>query len=123
ETKCYAAMNDDFNSPILIAQLFDAIKFINAVGNGAASISAVDQEKLLDTILIFVEEVMGITLNENENKSSITAALEGTISMLIDIRKTARDNKDFATSDRIRDELLALGVQLKDGKDGTGFSI
>lgn len=116
-------MNDDFNSPILIAQLFDAIKFINAVGNGAASISAVDQEKLLDTILIFVEEVMGITLNENENKSSITAALEGTISMLIDIRKTARDNKDFATSDRIRDELLALGVQLKDGKDGTGFSI
>ncbi|MCH1539323.1 MAG: cysteine--tRNA ligase [Flavobacteriaceae bacterium] len=123
ETKCYAAMNDDFNSPILIAQLFDAIKFINAVANGAASISAVDQEKLLDTILIFVEEVMGITLNENENKSSITAALEGTISMLIDIRKTARDNKDFATSDRIRDELLALGVQLKDGKDGTGFSI
>ena len=59
----------------------------------------------------------------SENQSAVSTALEGTVSMLIDIRKTARDNKDFATSDRIRDELLALGVQLKDGKDGTGFSL
>ncbi len=66
---------------------------------------------------------MGILLDGSENQSAVSTALEGTVSMLIDIRKTARDNKDFATSDRIRDELLALGVQLKDGKDGTGFSL
>lgn len=123
ETKCYAAMNDDFNSPILIAQLFDAVRFINAVKNESATISADDQEKLSHKMGEFVEDIMGIELDGSENQSAVNTALEGTVSMLIDIRKTARDNKDFATSDRIRDELLALGVQLKDGKDGTGFSL
>ena len=123
ETKCYAAMNDDFNSPILIAQLFDAVRFINAVKNETATISADDQEKLSQKMGEFVEDIMGIELDGSENQSAVNTALEGTVSMLIDIRKTARDNKDFATSDRIRDELLALGVQLKDGKDGTGFSL
>ena len=123
ETKCYAAMNDDFNSPILIAQLFDAVRFINAVKNETATISADDQEKLSHKMGEFVEDIMGIELDGSENQSAVNTALQGTVSMLIDIRKTARDNKDFATSDRIRDELLALGVQLKDGKDGTGFSL
>ena len=123
KTKCYAAMNDDFNSPILIAQLFDAVRFINAVKNETATISADDQDKLSHKIHEFVEDIMGIVLDGSENQSAINTALEGTVSMLIDIRKTARDNKDFATSDRIRDELLALGVQLKDGKDGTEFSL
>jgi cysteinyl-tRNA synthetase len=123
ETKCYAAMNDDFNSPILIAQLFDAVRFINAVKNETATISVEDQDKLSQKMHEFVEDIMGILLDGSENQSAVSTALEGTVSMLIDIRKTARDNKDFATSDRIRDELLALGVQLKDGKDGTGFSL
>jgi len=123
ETKCYAAMNDDFNSPILIAQLFDAVRFINAVKNETATISLEDQDKLSHKMHEFVEDIMGILLDGSENQSAVSTALEGTVSMLIDIRKTARDNKDFATSDRIRDELLALGVQLKDGKDGTGFSL
>ena len=123
KTKCYAAMNDDFNSPILIAQLFDAVRFINAVKNETATISVEDQDKLSHKMHEFVEDIMGILLDGSENQSAVSTALEGTVSMLIDIRKTARDNKDFATSDRIRDELLALGVQLKDGKDGTGFSL
>ena len=123
KTKCYAAMNDDFNSPILIAQLFDAVRFINAVKNETATISADDQDKLSLKMHEFVEDIMGIMLDGSKNQSAVNTALEGTVSILIDIRKTARDNKDFATSDRIRDELLALGVQLKDGKDGTGFSL
>ena len=123
KTKCYAAMNDDFNSPILIAQLFDAVRFINAVKNETATISTDDQDKLSLKMHEFVEDIMGIMLDGSENQSAVNTALEGTVSMLIDIRKTARDNKDFATSDRIRDELLALGVQLKDGKDGTEFSL
>ena len=123
KTKCYAAMNDDFNSPILIAQLFDAVRFINAVKNETATISADDQDKLSLKMHEFVEDIMGIMLDGSENQSAVNTALKGTVSILIDIRKTARDNKDFATSDRIRDELLALGVQLKDGKDGTEFSL
>ena len=93
------------------------------VKNETATISADDQEKLSHKMGEFVEDIMGIELDGSENQSAVNTALEGTVSMLIDIRKTARDNKDFATSDRIRDELLALGVQLKDGKDGTGFSL
>lgn len=123
KTKCYAAMNDDFNSPILIAQLFDAVRFINAVKNETATISTDDQDKLSLKMHEFVEDIMGIMLDGSENQSAVNTALKGTVSILIDIRKTARDNKDFATSDRIRDELLALGVQLKDGKDGTEFSL
>ena len=123
ETKCYAAMNDDFNSPILIAQLFDAVRFINAVKNEIDTISVHDQGKLSHKMHEFVEDIMGILLDGSENQTGLSTTLEGTVSMLIDIRKAARDNKDFATSDRIRDELLALGVQLKDGKDGTGFSL
>jgi len=123
EAKCYAAMNDDFNSPILIAQLFDAVRFINAAKNETASISSEDQEQLLSKIMIFVEDIMGLTLSNSENKNTVNTALEGTVAMLIEVRKTARNNKDFATSDRIRDELLALGIQLKDGKEETGFSL
>ena len=123
KSKCYAAMNDDFNSPILIAQLFDAVRFINAVKNEIETISVHDQGKLSHKMHEFVEDIMGILLDGSENQTALSTALEGTVSMLIDIRKAARDNNDFATSDRIRDELLALGVQLKDGKDGTGFSL
>ena len=123
EAKCYAAMNDDFNSPILIAQIFDAVRFINAAKNETASISSEDQEQLLSKIMIFIEDIMGLTLSNSENKNTVNTALEGTVAMLIEVRKTARNNKDFATSDRIRDELLALGIQLKDGKEETGFSL
>mgnify|MGYP001319276566 CR=1 FL=1 len=123
EEKCYGAMNDDFNSPILIAQIFDAIRFVNNVNSGSASITSEDQELLLSKIQVFVEDVMGITLNNSEKNQSINTALEGAISMLINIREIARSNHDYDTSDRIRDELLSIGVQLKDEKDVTGFSI
>ena len=65
----------------------------------------------------FTQEVLGLEIGATESDEKVTNALEGTINMLIEIRKQARDNKDFATSDRIRDELIALGVQLKDGKE------
>ncbi len=123
EEKCYAAMNDDFNSPILIALLFDAIRFVNAVKNKNASITKEDQKKLNEKLHVFIEDIMGVCLKSSDTQTSLNTALEGTINMLIDIRKTARDNKDFDTSDFIRDKLLTFGIQLKDGKDGTDFSI
>lgn len=123
EQKCYQAMNDDFNSPLLIAQLFDAVKFINAVHNNTSSISKDDLTALREKMHAFTEDVLGLEMGNNESNEKATNALEGAIKMLIDVRKEARDNKDFATSDRIRDELIALGVQLNDGKEGTTFSL
>ena len=121
--KCYQAMNDDFNSPLLIAQLFDAVKFINSVQNGSATITAKDLAFLKNKMKAFTEDVLGLSFNSNQTEDKVSTALGGTVNLLIEMRKKARDNKDFATSDAIRDQLLALGIQLKDGKDGTSFSL
>jgi cysteinyl-tRNA synthetase len=123
EEKCYQAMNDDFNSPLLIAQLFDAVKFINSIKNGAAKISSEDLVALKEKMKAFTEDVLGLSFSSNQSDDKVSTALEGTVNLLIEMRKKARDNKDFATSDAIRDQLLALGIQLKDGKDETSFSI
>jgi cysteinyl-tRNA synthetase len=122
--KCYQAMNDDFNSPLLIAQLFNAVKFINSVQNGSATIAAKDLAFLKDKMKAFTEDVLGLSFNNNnQTEDKVSRALEGTVNLLIEMRKKARENKDFATSDAIRDQLLALGIQLKDGKDVTSFSL
>ena len=121
--KCYQAMNDDFNSPLLIAQLFDAVKFINSVQNGTATITSKDLAFLKDKMKAFTEDVLGLSFNNNQTEDKVSTALEGTVNLLIEMRKKARDNRDFAASDAIRNQLLALGIQLKDGKDGTSFSI
>ncbi len=119
--KCYDAMNDDFNSPILIAQLFDAVKYINLIKEQKETITAEDKTLVENTMYTFVFDVLGLQVkNESQNDEG---KLSGVVELLIQLRKQARDNKDFATSDKIRDELMALGIQLKDGKDGTTFSV
>ncbi|MFS4417210.1 cysteine--tRNA ligase [Maribacter sp. 2307ULW6-5] len=118
---CYDAMNDDFNTPILIAKLFDAVKHINLTKEGKASMTQKDKETLVETMESFVFDVLG--LEQNNTDPASTEKLGGVVELLIALRKTARENKDFATSDRIRDELAALGIQLKDGKEGTTFSV
>lgn len=120
--ECYDAMNDDFNSPILIAKLFDAVKFVNTVKEQKATISASDLELLSKTIHSFVFDVLGL-VNINETASDISDKLSGAVELLINLRAEARANKDFATSDKIRDELIEIGIQLKDGRDGTSFSL
>jgi cysteinyl-tRNA synthetase len=121
KSSCYAAMNDDFNTPILIATLFDAVKHINLIKEGTESITEEDRVELENIIHNFVFDVLGL-----ENKSSSDADSEklgGVVELLIELRKSARENKDFATSDKIRDQLAALGIQLKDGKEGTTYSL
>ncbi|GAB5472341.1 MAG: cysteine--tRNA ligase [Maribacter sp.] len=119
--KCYDAMNDDFNSPILIAHLFEAVKHINAIKEGRESISEADKALLEATISSFVFDVLGLE-NKSESEAG-TDKLAGVVELLIQMRKEARDNKDFATSDKIRDQLAEMGIQLKDGKEGTTFSV
>jgi len=118
--QCYEAMNDDFNTPILIAQLFEGAKYVNLVNDGKAQLTAEDVQLLQNTLTSFVFEVLGI---EKENSSATASEkLDGTVGLLIQMRNDARASKNFALSDQIRDQLLALGIQLKDGKDGTVFS-
>ena len=119
--RCYDAMNDDFNTPILIAQLFDAVKHINLIKEGKESLTSEDMAILRSTIDSFVFDVLGL---ENKNTDSNDGdKLSGVVELLIQLRKEARDNKDFATSDKIRDQLATMGIQLKDGKEGTTFSV
>ena len=119
---CYAAMNDDFNSPILIAQLFEATKWINQLNEGGAKITQEDLELLRATIHSFVYDVLGLP-KEMEGQNNGQQQLEAAINLLIDLRNQARANKDFATSDAIRDRLQEAGIQLKDGKEGSSFSL
>lgn len=121
--QCYAAMNDDFNSPLLIAHMFEAVKFINAVANGHEKITPQDLNTLSSKMQVFFNDVLGLTREKKGSDEKINQALEGAVNLLIDVRKQARDNKDFATSDAIRDKLAQLGIKLEDGKEGTHFSL
>ncbi|MEM7485571.1 MAG: cysteine--tRNA ligase [Bacteroidota bacterium] len=119
--KCYDAMNDNFNTPILIAHLFEAVKHINLIKEGTETITEEDKAMLQQTLNTFAYDVLGL-----ENQAAVkddSNTLDGVMDLLIDLRNQARANKDFATSDQIRDKLTALGIQLKDGKDGTSFSV
>ncbi|CAM4349282.1 cysteine--tRNA ligase [Gillisia hiemivivida] len=120
--RCYDAMNDDFNSPILIATLFEAVKFIVGVKEGNEQITAEDKELLHTSMHDFIFDVLGL-LDSAVTNQDISEKLSGTVELLIKLRAEARNNKDFATSDQIRDQLLALGIQLKDGKEGTVFTL
>jgi cysteinyl-tRNA synthetase len=113
-------MNDDFNTPILIANLFEGVRFVNVLNDKREAISAFDLAELKTTLETFTFEILGIKNEKASNNT--TQKLEGVIEMLIDMRKTARENKNWALSDEIRDKLLALNIQLKDAKDGTSYS-
>lgn len=119
--QCYAAMNDDFNSPILIAHLFDAVKAINLAKEGKAVFDQAGLELLRQSMFSFLFEVLG--LPEEEQKDDFSERLSGTVQLLIELREEARINKNWALSDQIRDKLLQVGIQLKDAKEGTTYSM
>lgn len=119
--KCYNAMNDDFNSPILIAHLFDAVRAINLIKDGKEQITSEDKDTLTKTLNAFVFDVLG--LFKEDGTEANDDKLEAVINLLIAMRNEARANKDFAQSDFIRDQLAAMGITLKDGKEGTSFTL
>ena len=118
---CYDAMNDDFNTPILIAQLFEGVRFVNVLKEGKETLTAEDAKIFTNAMNAFVFDVLG--LEDEKASDGNNDKLEGTVNLLIAMRKQAREDKNFALSDQIRDQLLALGIQLKDGKEGTTFSL
>jgi cysteinyl-tRNA synthetase len=117
----YTAMNDDFNSPILIANLFEAVRIINSVNDGKESITIADLNSLQTTVNTFVFDVLGLH-DESENNNG-GKALDTVMQIVLEQRTEAKKRKDFATSDQIRDLLLAGGISIKDTKEGTIWQV
>ncbi|MBN2891571.1 MAG: cysteine--tRNA ligase [Bacteroidales bacterium] len=116
----FEALNDDFNTPILISHLFDAVKLINSIESGKESISSKDLLILKDFMNGIIYEVLGLINEENDSNTELTDDL---IKMVLNFRLEAKKNKDFATSDLIRDKLAELGVIVKDKKDGFDWEL
>ena len=119
--KCDAAMNDDLNSPIAISHLFDACKAINSVSDGKGTISAEDLEELKNVFKLYIEDIFG--LKSDAKSDAGTDSYKKAIDLLLNIRLEAKRNKDWGTSDKIRNELTALGFSIKDTKDGFEWSL
>jgi cysteinyl-tRNA synthetase len=119
--KCEEAMLDDLNTPIVISYLFDALKAINLVHDGKETVSATDLTELKEVFRVFVEEILGLVA-ENEAAGG-SEAYKKAVDLLLNIRLDAKKNKDWATSDKIRNELTALGFEIKDTKDGFEWKI
>jgi cysteinyl-tRNA synthetase len=117
---CYAAMNDDFNSPIVISVLFDSVKLINSVNDGKESLTAADIEILKKLFHDFAVDILGL---KEDSSSQENNSVEGLMNLILELRQNAKNNKDFGTSDKIRDELTRLGITVKDGKDGASWSM
>lgn len=117
-TSFFVAMNDDFNTPVLIAKLFDAVKYINSCKDGKATISATDQESLKREMSRFAFDVLGLKSEVGASDDRLTPVMD----LVLDLRQNARTNKDWTTSDQIRDGLANAGIVVKDGKEGTEWN-
>jgi len=118
--RAYAAMNDDFNTPILIAVLYDAVKVVNTVASGRMALSADGVEVLRSLFDVFARDILG--LEPEETGDGDNDRTDGLMEVLCALRAEAKDNKDWSMADNIRDRLADLGVHIKDGKDGTSWS-
>ena len=118
---CYKAMNDDFNTPILIANIFDAVKFINKVNQGKANISKEDWEVLLSSINSFVFEVMGLQKSKLPNNEN--SKINDVLDVIFELRDDARKNKNYELSDKIRDMLKNKGISINDSDKDSSFTI
>ena len=120
--KCYEAMNDDLNTPIVIAHLFDGARMINNIIAGNDTITAEDLKDLKETFHLFCFDILGLK-EENDSNEEREVAFGKVVDMLLEQRMMAKANKDWATSDKIRNELTALGFEIKDGKDGSEWKL
>ena len=123
KTNCYSAMNDDFNSPKLIAFLYEAIKFINTVKQGKAQIDKETKQELTSKLNVFIFDVLGLKIPQQNSNQEDNEKLKGTITLLLELRNKARQNKDFATADQIRSSLLTLGVEINDNQENSSFTL
>jgi cysteinyl-tRNA synthetase len=119
--KCYDAMNDDLSTPKVISTLFDAAGVVNAIASGKETLNACDLEILNSIFNVFVKEILGLVPEEkgSAGKDSLEPEL---IELVISLRQEAKERKDWAKSDAIRDQLSTMGIKIKDRKDGADWS-
>ncbi len=115
---CKNHMDDDFNTPKTIASLFDLAGLVNKLKDGTIQISSSGLNLLQVTMKAYIEDVLGLQIEQKQDDNGLNTAM----GLIIEMRKSARENKDWATSDKIRDELAAVGISIKDGKDGTSWT-
>jgi cysteinyl-tRNA synthetase len=119
ERKCYEAINDDLNTPVVIANLFEAVRVINLVNDGREKLSADDIKSVNRLFSTFAFEILGLRTEAEVSNNK----LSGVLNLLLDLRQEAKAGKDWKTSDRIRDRLSDLGITVKDRKDGYDWEI
>ncbi len=120
-SRCYEAMNDDLNTPVMISYLFEGVRSINSIADGRENIGREDLEKLRSLLNTMAFDILG--LKKKEKPAGDTGLTGKLIEALLELRQKAKDNKDYDTSDRIRTQLNHLGITIKDTKDGTGWSL
>lgn len=120
--RCYEAMNDDLSTPIVISHLFEAVKIINTVLAGGATLSAEDSAHLKETFRIFLFDIMGIREEVGVSEEG-NEAYHKAVDLLLDVRKKAKARKDWTTSDYIRDRLSEIGFEIKDTKEGVEWKL
>ncbi len=120
QQKCYNAMNDDFNTPVLIAQLFEAVRIINSAANNKEQLNADDIQLLKKIYQHFLVDVLGLQAELENDKSR--EALNGVMNYLISLRNDAKQRKDFPASDAIRNHLNSIGIQIKDNKESSTWT-
>ncbi len=119
-SNCYENMNDDFNTPMLISELFECIKFINSVNIGSQNLNINDKNKIYKTFKTFIFDILG--LKEEKNKSNLNKPNQ-LIELLLKIRNQARSNKNYEMSDQIRDELEKIGIKINDQGDDSKHTL
>ena len=121
--KCYEALDDDLNTPIVIAHLFEAVGLINKVRDGHATATAGDVDKLRELFDTFLFGILGVRADADVSDAKALEPYRGAVDLLLTVRSEAKSKKDWATSDLIRDQLAALGFAVKDTKDGVEWSL
>lgn len=121
--KCYDAMNDDLQTPLVISHLFEACRIINTVLDHKATISATDLEELSSTMRLFAFDILGLHDDHGASNEAREEAFGKVVDMVLELRQQAKQHKDWATSDRIRDDLAKAGFEVKDTKDGVTWKL
>ena len=119
KTRFYEAINDDFNTPILIAHMFDLVKQINSMAAGNGSLSETSKKDLMQLMSVFCFDILGLQRIEAASQKGIT---DDVMSVVLGLRKLAKENKDWTAADFIRDELAKLDITVTDSKDGANWS-
>lgn len=119
--KCYEALDDDLNSPVLLSYLFEGVKYINSVSDGTEKLTAPDIESLRELFRLFIFDILGLK-DENDPAGS-EKLTDDLVKIIINLRQDAKNKKEWAASDKIRDDLKSAGIVLKDKKDGADWEI